>query len=169
MKKIILKVLCVFFAVLLFGMQTFAFSLKTSSPISKSEIQSVVEFDESEVYAAFAGITDLDQYLALNIGKTYSEVSQDNNALLTGVSSTTSLPLSVSPGELALGIPSWIWGCSFGIIGVLIVYLVTEDKDQMKKALYGCIAGTVVGVAVYVVIIAGLIGATAASTNTYTY
>jgi hypothetical protein len=164
MKQLFLKSLSVFFAVMLFGIQTFAFTLKASSPITKSEIQSVSEFDDSEIYGAFAGITDLDQYLAMNNGKTYSEVSQDNSALLTGVSSTTSLPLSAASGELALGIPSFLWGCAFGWVGLLIVYLVTDkDKEQTRKALWGCVVGTVIQVGLYIAVFA------TASTNTVTY
>jgi hypothetical protein len=162
MKQLILKSFSVFFAVMLFGMQTFAFTLKASTPITKSEIQSVSEFDESEIYDAFAGTSDLDQYLALNVGKTYSEVSQDNGELLAGVSSSTSLPLSASAGELALGIPSFLWGCVFGWVGLLIVYLVTDkDKEQTKKALWGCIVGTIVSVGLYIAVFA-----TASTTTT---
>ena len=36
-------------------------------------------------------------------------------------------------------IPSFIWGCVAGPVGVLVVYLVTEDNDETKKALLGCI------------------------------
>ena len=152
MKQLILKSLSVFFAMLLFGVQTFAFTLKASSPITKNEIQSVTEFDDSEIYDAFASITDLDQYLALNNGKTYYDVSLDNSLLLNGISSNTLLPLSASSSELALGIPSFLWGCVFGWVGLLIVYLVTDnDKGQTKKALWGCIANGVV-VVVYVMI-----------------
>jgi zinc transporter ZupT len=86
--------------------------------------------------------------------------------MLAGVSSTTTLPLSSSASdELALGIPSFLWGCVFGIVGVLVVYLMTdENKDQTKKAFFGCIAGSLIGTVLYVVVFAA-----AATTATTTY
>ncbi len=165
MKQFLLKAFSVFFALLLFGMQTFAFSLKASSPITENEIQAVSAFDDAEIYDAFAGMADLDQYLATNTNKTYTDVSKENCALLNGVSATTSLPLSASSDQEALGIPSFLWGCVFGIIGLLVVYLMTDNnKEQTKKALYGCIVGTVVSVGLYV-----LIFAAAATTSTTNY
>ena len=164
MKQFFLKAFSVFFAVLLFGMQTFAFSLKAASPITENEIQAVSTFNDSEIYDAFAGVADLDQYLASNADKTYTEVSKDNSALLTGVSATTSLPVSASSDQEALGIPSFLWGCVFGIIGLLVVYLMTDNnKEQTKKALYGCIVGTVVSIGLYVLVIAA--ASTSAATN----
>jgi hypothetical protein len=164
MKKTILKSFSVFLALLMFSMQTFAYTSKTSTSITKSEIQSVTEFDESEIYAAFADISDLDQYLAQHNDKSYTEVSQENATLLSGISATTTLPFSASSDELVLGIPSFLWGCVFGWVGLLVVYLVLENKVQTKKALTGCIVSTVVGVVFYVIVIAA-----AASTGTTTY
>jgi hypothetical protein len=152
MKQLILKSLYVFFAVLLFSIQAIAFTLKASSTINRSEIISVSEFDDTEIYEAFAGISELDQYLSINNGKTYFEVSLDNSALLCQISSTTSLPLNNPSGKLALGIPSFLWGCLFNWAGLIIVYLGTDkDKGQTKKALWGCIANEVAIVA-YVMI-----------------
>lgn len=74
MKKLIFKTFSVFLAVLMFSMQTFAYSTKTTAPITKSEIQSVTQFDDSEIYAAFAEVSDLDQYLAQNQDKTYGSI-----------------------------------------------------------------------------------------------
>jgi len=164
MKQFILKSLSVFFAFLLLGMQSFAFTLKSSNstPLTQNEIQSVSEFDDSEIYNAFAGISDLDHYLAINEGKTYAEVNQENSILLNGISATTSMPLSASSDNLALGIPSFLWGCVFGVVGLLVVYLVCEDKEQTKKALWGCVASTVVSTALYVLVIAAEV-----STTTY--
>jgi hypothetical protein len=165
MKQLILKSFSVFFALLLFGMQSFALTLKASNstPITTNEIQSVSEFDDSEIYNAFAEVAELDQYLAENAGKTYNEVKLDNSTLLNGISSTTSLPLSASSDELALGIPSFLWGCVFGVVGLLVVYLVCENKEQTKKALWGCVVSTVITTALYVVVIAAEVG----STSTY--
>ncbi len=154
MKQIILKLFSVFLAVLMFSIQTFAFTSKTSTSITKSEIQSVTEFDESEIYDAFTEVSDLDQYLAQNNDKTYTEISQENATLLNGISSTTTLPFSASSDELVLGIPSFLWGCVFGWVGLLVVYLVLENKAQTKKALTGCVVSTIVGIVFYAVVIA---------------
>lgn len=155
MKQFLLKTFSVFFAILLFGIQTFAVTLKTYSPISEAEIQAASVFNDAEIYDALKGVADLDQFLASNGDMTYNEVNQDNSALLSGVSPTTSLPLSASSDQEALGIPSFLWGCVFGVLGLIVVYLMTDNnKEQTKKALYGCIVGTVVSIALYALIIA---------------
>ncbi len=162
MKKNLHKSFSVFLALLMFSMQTFAYTTRTSSSITKSEIQSVTEFDESEIFDAFAEVSDLDQYLAQNSDKSYTEVSQENTALVSGISSSTTLPFSASSDELVIGIPSFLWGCVFGWVGLLVVYLVLENKEQTKKALYGCIANGVVMLVLYVVAYTS-----AATTTTY--
>jgi hypothetical protein len=163
MKQILLKSLCIFFAMMMLTMQSFAYTLKASNSISSTEIEAVTQFDDSEIYASFADVSALDQYLSVNEGKSYSDVFTENSSILTGVSSTSSLPLSPADnGDRALGIPSFLWGCALGWVGMLIVYLVTENKEETKKALWGCIISTVVSVVFYVVVIAA-----EASTVTY--
>lgn len=165
MKQTIFKSFSVLLAILMFSIQTFAYSSKISSPLTKSEIQTVTEFDDSEIYAAFSEVNDLDQYLSQNENSTYADISREDVSMLTNISATTSLPVSASSDELALGIPSFLWGCVFGIVGVLVVYLMTDNnKEQTKKAFYGCIVGTVVSVVIYVAVFAA-----AASTTTTTY
>ncbi len=163
MKKTIFKSISVFLAVLMFSLQTFAYSSKTSVPITQDEIQSVTNFDESEIYTAFAEVSDLDQYLATNDSKTYSDVNLENSKLLNGISASTTLPFSQSKDEKALGIPSFLWGCVLGWVGLLIVYLMLENKEETKKALWGCVAGTAVWVVVYVILIAASASTTTSS------
>jgi hypothetical protein len=161
MKQMILKSFCIFFAVMMMTMQTFAYSISAANAITQSDIQTITQFNDAEVYTAFEEVTALDQYLTVNEGKTFADISRENSSILNGVSAVTSLPLtSPANGELALGIPSFLWGCALGWVGMLIVYLITEDKVQTKKALYGCILGTVIEVVLYVVVFA------AASTTT---
>ncbi|MFA5329624.1 MAG: hypothetical protein WC384_17655 [Prolixibacteraceae bacterium] len=165
MKKIILKSFSVFIALLMFSMQTFAYNTRSATSITNSEVQSVTEFDDAEIYAAFAEVSDLDQYLAQNENKTYTDVSQENGTLLSGISSSSSMPFTASSDELVMGIPSFFWGCVFGWVGLLVVYLVLENKEQTKKALYGCVAATAVWIVFYVVVIA----TAATTTTTYSY
>ncbi len=60
--------------------------------------------------------------------------------------------------EPALGIGGFWWGLILGWVGILIVYLVTEDSEETKKALYGCIVQGVVGLACYVLYVALIVG-----------
>lgn len=167
MKKFLFKSLSVTLAILLLNLQSFALNFTNTVEITTDEIQATANFNDSEIYEAFADISTLEQYLQVNEDKTYSDLEMENSSLLSGVSSSTTLPLSSSASdELALGIPSFLWGCVFGIVGVLVVYLMTdENKDQTKKAFFGCLAGTVVGTVIYLVAFA----AVATTTPAYTY
>jgi Gpi18-like mannosyltransferase len=161
MKKILFKSVSVLLALVMLNIPAFALSLKSNANLTTNEIKAASNFDESEVYAAFEGLSQLDQYLQVNDNVSYTDVAKVNSDILSNVSASSSLPLSAPAGdELALGIPSFLWGCVFGIIGVLVVYLMTDkDKEQTKKALYGCAASSVVSVLIYVL-------AFAASTTT---
>jgi len=56
--------------------------------------------------------------------------------------------------ELPLGIPAFFWGCCFGLLGVILVILVTDnDKSQTKKALYGCLTATGTAVLLYLILL----------------
>jgi hypothetical protein len=52
-----------------------------------------------------------------------------------------------------LGIPGFWWGFCLGWVGMLIVYLMMDEgqdrKDQVKKALIGCIIGSIIGLGIY--------------------
>lgn len=48
-----------------------------------------------------------------------------------------------------LGLPSFLWGCVLGVVGILIVYFVTEDSKETTKALVGCLVSCVVGCVAY--------------------
>ena len=167
MRNTLFKSFSVFLAMLMLSMQTFAYTSRTSTSITKSEIQSVTEFDESEIYDAFSEVSGLDQYLAQNNDKTYTDISQENATLLSGISATTTLPFSTSSDELVLGIPSFLWGCVFGWVGLLVVYLVLENKAQTKKALYGCIVSTVVSIGLWVFVIAATSSSSAPTYHGY--
>lgn len=57
-------------------------------------------------------------------------------------------------GEPPLGIPSFVWGCIFGVAGLIVVMVMTDkDKDEMKHALYGCIVSAAVVVVFYVFVL----------------
>jgi hypothetical protein len=58
--------------------------------------------------------------------------------------------------ESTLGIPPFLWACVFGLLGILLVFLLT-DKDITNKAAMGClVAYGTIGVVYLVAIILSL-------------
>ena len=75
------------------------------------------------------------------------------------VNLNTSSSFSLVYGDPPLGIPSFVWGLCWGVSGLAVVYFVTDDTDETKKALYGCATSGVIGAILY---FAGLAGSIAA-------
>lgn len=111
-------------------------------------------FNEAEMNQALQQVEAAEKLVAQNPGLTFEDLDQE---LKVNLSATPIIGATQS--EPPLGIPSWIWGCVFGVAGLAIVYFVTEDKEETKKALWGCVASTVIGVVIYFVAFAGAIGA----------
>lgn len=65
--------------------------------------------------------------------------------------------------DVPLGIPGFLWGFCFGVIGMLVVYLVMDEGDdrkkQVKNALYGCIVGSLLGYLLYALLLATTVSA----------
>ncbi len=93
---------------------------------------------------------------------TYNDLLKTDAALVNSMalSSVPSVPLP----DGALGIPSFLWGCVLGPIGVVLAYLLSDnDKDEAKKALWGCLAS----VAFWVILDIVIIGGSAAASTAY--
>jgi hypothetical protein len=114
--------------------------------------ESVFELDEAALSATMNQLDELENYLIQNEGATYSDLALANSELILNLSDT-SAPMGMDQsGEAPLGIPAFFWGCVLGWVGLLVVYIVTDnDKPQVKKAFTGCLVSTAVSVAVYVV------------------
>ncbi|MFB6316982.1 hypothetical protein [Saccharicrinis sp. FJH54] len=154
MKKLFLKTASVMLALVLFNAQTFAGALPFNGTDLSNEAQEVVNFSEDAIYDAFAEIDDVTNLISQN-DVTYEELASQDVTNLELVSSSSSLPLPAD-GEMGppLGIPSFLWGCVFGIVGLVLVYFLTDqDRDETRKALWGCIIATLIwgvgGIAFY--------------------
>jgi hypothetical protein len=100
--------------------------------------------DYNAVQSEFADLDQLSNMVAANSDLTYTSLKLSDENLITGLKlvSNVSAPFGTF-GEPLLGIPSFLWGCVFGPIGMLVVYVGTdEDKEETKKALWGCVAST---------------------------
>jgi hypothetical protein len=94
-------------------------------------------YNKQQVQDEFSDLNRLEQTVIDNSFMTLSEM-QSKNMLSTQFSSldlTGSMMM-----DPALGIPGFWWGCVLGPVGILVVYLVTDnDGPEVKKAFYGCL------------------------------
>ena len=126
-------------------------SLNTETPaVTESQ---VMTFNEKAVNAEFEKLNKLEEYVAAHEGATIEDVK--DTELTQDLKLDTNVTNAVVAGDLPLGIPAFWWGCVLGLLGVLAVYLITDkDKEQTKKALYGCLAWTVLWAVYYFVVLA---------------
>lgn len=121
-------------------------------PAPKSEFFSD---DLSALDREFDGLNQLEQ-TAAERNATYSDLAAENNALLKILSADRDLSASLlgaaAPSDdRLLGIPGFLWGFCFGLIGVVLVYVAIDDADAKKRegksALIGCaVAYAIIGV-----------------------
>jgi hypothetical protein len=117
--------------------------------------------DLSRLDEEFSEMTQLEQLVDARKAS-YTELAAEQNTLLCNVTSdnniAASLLGSVAPdGETLMGIPSFWWGFCLGWIGLLLIYTAIEGdarKREGKKAMIGCLVGTVVGCGIYFLIVA---------------
>lgn len=154
-------------AISLFTSQSFGAYASSISSSSAELDESVFSFDESLINNELSELNELDAYVEANDNVTFATLEDEDNSLIANVSSSAS-PMGMAGGaeEPPLGIPSFLWGCVFGIVGLAVVYIMTEqDMDETKKALWGCVVSSAVSVVLYLVIW----GAWAASTDPLYY
>jgi len=151
MRKPFLKSSSVFMALVLLVSQTLSLSAKTSETLIASIDESVLVLDETALNEAMMELNELDQYVTDNSGVTYADLELTESELIAGFENSTS-PLGMdSENEPPLGIPSFLWGCILGIIGILLVYILTDgDKMETKKALWGMLVWVGVWIVLYV-------------------
>jgi hypothetical protein len=94
------------------------------------------KYNKQQVQDEFSDLNLLEQTVIDNSFMTLSEM-QSKNILSSKFSNLNLTTMMMDP---ALGIPGFWWGCVLGPVGILVVYLVTDnDKPEVKKALYGCL------------------------------
>ncbi len=130
--------------------QTMSMSARPSDVMLASIDESVLVLDEAALDEAMQELNELDAYLSANEGTTYEELALAESDLIAGMDNSASPFGMENENEPPLGIPSFLWGCLFGLLGIILVYLVTDgDTDETKKALYGMLVWIGVGVVLY--------------------
>ena len=116
--------------------------------------------DYDAVQQEFAGLNQVSDILAANPEMTYTGLMESNAGLVESVNLIPDSALPMGKGDPVLGIPSFLWGCVFGVVGLVVVYIGTEqDSGEAKKALYGCITSAVVSTIFYFLVWGSLFAA----------
>ncbi len=107
------------------------------------------KINKAQVQDEFADLKLLEQSVVDHNFMTLSEM--ENNNLLSSEFASMNMSSSMM-SESALGIPGFWWGCIFGPLGILVVYLVSDnDRAEVKSAFTGCIVGTAVSAVLYLI------------------
>lgn len=136
MKKIFLTLL---FFVLALGMQ--------------ASVSDLFKIDDAALSEEFASLNQLEEIVVGHSDITFESLMAEHSDLMNSIHLQSDLINGLMGFYLEppLGIPSFVWGFCLGIAGIAVVYFVTEEKEETKKALWGCIAGSALYTAVYVV------------------
>jgi len=111
------------------------------------------KLDYNAVRTELSGLDQLATMVQANSDLTYTTLQLSNANLVSSlrlVSESTGGPNgSKNP---VLGIPSYLWGCGLGVVGMLVVYIVSnQDMGETKKALWGCLTWTGIAIIIDVV------------------
>ena len=121
-----------------------------TSYFAKANDADLFNYDKGSIDLLMTNLTVADNYLNDNPDVNMSELLSLGKIAVNGVN--YSMGFLAFNAEPPLGIPSFIWGCAFGWVGLLVVYLATDkDKEQTHKALIGCAVGTGLEVVVWVI------------------
>lgn len=147
-----------------------AFVVSTIS--MKASVADLFVIDDAAVSVEMADLENLESFVEMNQGVTLADVQTMNSKLTLNILSIEDSPFSQSSvlrrrgGDAPLGIPSFVWGFCLGLPGLAVVYFVADDSDETKKALWGCVANTAVGVVFYFVWAALFITAASSAAST---
>ncbi len=119
-------------------------------------------YDENKLAEEFRELDYLENLIIENPGISIDEIIEQNSYYKYFLNSEISSPLGITEISAPGKIPSFWWAFSLSIVGsytiygavagpiaVGVVYFSTKkNKDETKKAIYGCLTGTVLGLGI---------------------
>jgi hypothetical protein len=102
------------------------------------------ELDATTLEAEFADLDKIEAFVENNDGVTLQELTAERADLLESVTLTADTSTVFTAEETPILGGFW-WGCCLGIVGLALVYFITDnDRDEVKKALIGCVISSLV-------------------------
>jgi hypothetical protein len=96
-------------------------------------------YDAVTIENQMAQLDQLEGYVLENPGVTLGQMATEGNGLASLVSDPNGISGFNLMNEKVFGVPSFVWGCVFSWVGVLVVYLVSQDTAETKSAIIGCV------------------------------
>jgi hypothetical protein len=109
------------------------------------------DYDENQMTQEFEKLNRIEEFVSKNKGLDIKELEKVNPQLFSDIEIRTEAAMVFdTKDELPLGVPSFWWGCCLGGLGILLVYIFSdEDKEQTKKAFYGCLVSGATAAVLY--------------------
>jgi len=162
MKNIFLKSLSLLLAITFLSTQTFkAYSLPVY-PVAPEIDESVFFPDNNQLNSELAVLNELEAWLETHEEATFTDLAESGSPLVLAIENSASPWGSDGQEEdgSPLGIPSFFWGCFLGIVGILLVYIFSdENKEEAKKAVWGCATATAFYVVIYICFVVLIVAA----------
>lgn len=99
-----------------------------------------INFDAQNIDSEFEQLNKIEKFVINNEGTTLDNLKSQNSELLSDINIEADAASVVASSDLPAGIPAFWWGCVLTILGVVLVYVLTDkDNAQTKKALLGCL------------------------------
>lgn len=125
---------------------------------SFAEDPDLFSYDKSVVETEMASLNELEQYVLDHPGVTLNSLKEEGIPLASSLSGANSYSALNRMYDKALGIGGFWWGCCLGPAGILVVYLVTEDKAETRSSIIGCVVGSLLYSGTWVAYAYGLNG-----------
>lgn len=99
-----------------------------------------INYDAQNIESEFDKLNKIENFVQNNEGTTLENLKLQNSELLANINIEADTASVVASSDLPAGIPAFWWGCVLTILGVVLVYVLTDkDNAQTKKALLGCL------------------------------
>ncbi|MBL6963590.1 MAG: hypothetical protein ISR55_07195 [Bacteroidetes bacterium] len=124
-------------------MKYFLFTIFLSISIHPIRAQdaSLFHMDENHLKSELEDLIELELFVRNNPDFTVLEMNNMHDFQHIQLSHLDTSDVIIKTGP-PLGIPSFIWGLCLSIPGIVLVYSLTANTDELKKAMLGCIIGT---------------------------
>jgi len=113
-------------------------------------------YDKEKVSAMVADLNSLEAVVSEDASITYQDLVAVNHPLIAGMDADAANMMNGIANMPVL--PAFWWGCILGPVGILLVYVIEEDRDQTMSALWGCVASAAGWTVFYIVYYIVLLG-----------